>query len=194
MRYFMAAAAALFAYVPASAAVVVVDETLVNFQSVERISGGVKTASLISFQAGDTLDLTIRFGTTATISRPLLNGEFWVELQGDTTPNFNPTNPVIATYELLNATGDLATTGSAIASGPTLRFSKFLLTAPSGDVSGSFDGIRIVYDIGGAKPGVFDVIRVYAGIPEPSSWALMIAGFGMAGAAARRPRRTAQAV
>lgn len=36
--------------------------------------------------------------------------------------------------------------------------------------------------------------RVFASVPEPASWAMMIAGFGLAGAAARRARiRTAAA-
>ncbi len=40
-----------------------------------------------------------------------------------------------------------------------------------------------------------DVVRATApGVPEPASWAMMIAGFGLAGAAARRRRCTANAM
>ena len=34
-------------------------------------------------------------------------------------------------------------------------------------------------------------INVFHGIPEPSTWAVMITGFGLAGAALRRRRRVA---
>ena len=33
------------------------------------------------------------------------------------------------------------------------------------------------------------ISRIETGIPEPEGWALMIAGFGLAGAAMRRARR-----
>ena len=42
---------------------------------------------------------------------------------------------------------------------------------------GSFDGPAV------SIPG-------YGGVPEPASWALMIGGFGLAGATLRRRRRT----
>ena len=39
----------------------------------------------------------------------------------------------------------------------------------------------------------FDTMGYDLGVPEPSSWAMLIAGFGLTGAAMRRRRRTVAA-
>lgn len=44
----------------------------------------------------------------------------------------------------------------------------------------------------GAAQAATLVVSQVGGVPEPSSWALMIGGFGIVGAAARRRRRTAE--
>ncbi len=46
----------------------------------------------------------------------------------------------------------------------------------SGDITQTFDGVSVLGSVGG-------------GVPEPASWALMIAGFGVVGATARRRAR-----
>jgi hypothetical protein len=67
------------------------------------------------------------------------------------------------------------------------------------------DGVRSVSSIfnGAATAGVldtsgaivaFNVTAIAAAVPEPSSWALMISGFGLAGVALRRRRRVISAV
>jgi len=63
-------------------------------------------------------------------------------------------------------------------------------------------GRRMTYDFGGQKVTSvqftssgnsfeFDNIATTSAVPEPATWAMMITGFGMAGAAMRRRRRTA---
>ncbi|NNM77177.1 PEPxxWA-CTERM sorting domain-containing protein [Sphingomonas sp. ID1715] len=47
--------------------------------------------------------------------------------------------------------------------------------------------------LGAADNFTFDAVRGGAAVPEPASWALMIAGFGLAGAASRTRRRAALA-
>jgi phospholipase/lecithinase/hemolysin len=54
----------------------------------------------------------------------------------------------------------------------------------------SFDGLHFTTQVHRAMTA--DLAGVL-GVPEPSSWALMIAGFGMVGLAARRRHRTVAA-
>ncbi len=53
--------------------------------------------------------------------------------------------------------------------------------------------ITITLDTTGAQADFDDVRLDFIGVPEPASWALMIAGFGMIGAAARRRKPTVAA-
>jgi hypothetical protein len=53
----------------------------------------------------------------------------------------------------------------------------------NGFYSGGVD--NITYDFGAAGSGSFN-FEVAAGVPEPATWAMMIGGFGLIGAAARR--------
>lgn len=65
---------------------------------------------------------------------------------------------------------------------------------------GGFDEVRLQsnssggFNAGNYEAGVYDsfAANLTGGVPEPASWALMIAGFGMVGLAARR-RMTAVA-
>ena len=62
------------------------------------------------------------------------------------------------------------------------------------------DGVRSIVNINGPGPtGVIDTSAaitafhttgIAAGVPEPASWALLIAGFGLTGAVLRRRRAT----
>jgi hypothetical protein len=68
----------------------------------------------------------------------------------------------------------------------------------SGDI---FDEVRLQvrntgsgFDAGAFEAGIFDAIAIRGAgggaVPEPASWALMIAGFGLSGAVLRRRRTT----
>jgi hypothetical protein len=70
-------------------------------------------------------------------------------------------------------------------------FSQGLIT-PTGLTIGS-DGAFYVANFSAAE-GIGQVLRI-AAVPEPASWAMMIAGFGLVGSALRRrtPARVAEA-
>jgi hypothetical protein len=53
------------------------------------------------------------------------------------------------------------------------------------------DTIRLAATVPGNGGVFFDNLSVSGGVPEPASWALMIGGFGMAGAMIRRRRMVA---
>lgn len=86
--------------------------------------------------------------------------------------------------------------------GGTQLFAERMSTTPGGhsrlDVNSGYvtDGIRLAWGPDGFNVGLdniaFDVRRLEtAGVPEPATWALMIIGFGAAGAAFRGGRRRA---
>jgi hypothetical protein len=93
-------------------------------------------------------------------------------------------------YSGLNGTGTLLGTVSRAFGGPNYQADTFSLTGLSGaqsfgfnaDTRGNtwFDNFSATVAVGGA-------------VPEPASWALMIGGFGLAGAASRRRRVCATA-
>jgi hypothetical protein len=69
--------------------------------------------------------------------------------------------------------------------------SQEFLTEFSGAGGGSYisDDAIFVSGLSGANRGNgYVTIELLAGVPEPRSWAMMIAGFGLVGAAARRRR------
>jgi hypothetical protein len=63
-------------------------------------------------------------------------------------------------------------------------YSKLLLTFGQGDYSFVITG-----DCGGGCPAGFAYRFDLASVPEPASWALMLAGFGLVGATVRASRR-----
>lgn len=102
-------------------------------------------------------------------------------------------------YDGLNATGNLLGSLNLVA-----QFSDGCTGDPTGDfcnwtaVGTSFDGIARSIDFGGtANFTGYDNITFRSDIPggvvpEPASWAMMIAGVGAVGAMARRRRRTSR--
>lgn len=57
--------------------------------------------------------------------------------------------------------------------------------------TGATETLRLASDIGGNAGIFFDDVSVSAGVPEPSTWAIAIMGFGLMGAALRRRRTMA---
>jgi hypothetical protein len=58
-------------------------------------------------------------------------------------------------------------------------------------VGSGHDTISLTATVPGNGGVFFDDVRVSGGVPEPAAWSLMIAGFGLAGAALRRRRAVA---
>lgn len=87
--------------------------------------------------------------------------------------------------------GGLTLANYAVSSGPVQTWQHFAGIGTTA-VGGNFN-VEFVFntDLVPAKDVVID--RVYitriGGVPEPSSWAMLIAGFGLVGAAGRRSRR-----
>lgn len=82
-------------------------------------------------------------------------------------------------------TGDLLKITAGFAGGPTLSGTDWTLeyVDPNGDLTADSNQ---VYRL--------TLSQTVGGVPEPSTWALMIGGFGLAGAALRSRRRAAQAL
>jgi len=65
------------------------------------------------------------------------------------------------------------------------------------DTANPFDGIRFSTNTGGDVFGFDDMIvgdpaQVTGGVPEPTTWAMMLLGFGAIGFSIRRSRRESQ--
>ncbi len=119
--------------------------------------------------------------------------------------NFNPANPGIGNTRAIGSAtfggkviGIINTRTGLIATSATSAFGKTGVTynAPAavgteaGDVV-TFSGNSISFNITGSNPG--DSFRVLTAVPEPSTWMMLLFGFGVAGFALRR-RRDTQAV
>lgn len=183
-RLAFAAAAALLTCAPASAAVYTLtidaSDLSVNKSVVEHRG---PLATPITLVAGDTLDLTFDLGGVRTFQI----GDF-LEL------GLDGVIPGVATftvnYEVLGGSPNLRTSGPAVAylQGAQANFDP---TLQDYGVTGSLSGVRAVFNITGGKTGPLNQTIFYFStgyVPEPTTWALMIGGFGMVGATVRARR------
>lgn len=85
--------------------------------------------------------------------------------------------------------GNYFTTGPTFLDGTGLRF----FTAAGNDIRFFFQDTVSQYRVNTFSPGASAYVTAtsaaVAGVPEPASWAMMIAGFGLLGAAARQRRQ-----
>lgn len=198
IRFALAATAAFFACAPASAATIVREVTI----SLQTTAGGIfGRGDVVStpVQAGDTIDLTINFAARLDIQNPVEPGSgFFVFLLekdpigGDSALGHAGS----AEYTLINPAGDYPPSGSTPTFGfPSIGIRELPLATPGEPTFGSFDGIRLVYTVTGNGSRPFDAVQFQVGlqdfnaVPEPASWALMIAGFGLVGAGFRQRGR-----
>lgn len=189
--FFAVAALAGLAAAPASAAVIVanLDAGLMVPLQLNNVS-----IDVVSLGAGDTLDLTINFTNGPMVVN---NGSaLWIGLlANDAGGTFNTTATMFILGGSANMAGSVNGTqdNSFVHVGNYFSASQFQL-APG---SMSFSGLRQTMtinssDIAGLRQ--FDRAFFYfengqvAVVPEPSSWAMLIAGFGLIGAVSRRRR------
>jgi hypothetical protein len=93
-------------------------------------------------------------------------------------------NPFLVAVKTNGGTSTIATSGNVTGTGNWLQFSgNFVATGTSAKISIFNDNSQA----SGNDYGL-DLISVTA-VPEPASWAMMIGGFGLIGAAARRRSR-----
>lgn len=84
---------------------------------------------------------------------------------------------------LIYSSASASAAGSGAGGTPTrfgMQFDPF-----AENLLGSIDSIRIYDSV--ILPG--DVVEPVSGVPEPANWAMLVAGFGLAGTALRHRRR-----
>jgi hypothetical protein len=189
---------------PATAATVVashtVDLTTVNLSGNSLFIDELLSAP-VTLAEGDTLDFTLDFLSNQTLEigspNSILAG-VWVEDNGDSA-----TFTALGQLFFLGATGPVVSGALDSESGCCVHFANAIagaqLTSGSGPIS--FSGIRYValvqdFDDNTAKTYERTFFQ-FAGasfriaVPEPSTWAMMLLGFGAVGFAMRRRRRVA---
>lgn len=176
MRSFLLAALALVAFEPAMAKTITVSGDFTA--SAWRQIFGLQPAAPIdplSLAYSVTFDTTLTYNNTPN-GLTLLTPDFPYSVSFSYTPGND--NFALATR---------AVTGGCIVS-PN-HFCAFVEDFSSGLPSTVFQGVE-----GGAwsADSIIDNSRIIAPVPEPASWAMLITGFGLAGAVLRR-RRTALA-
>lgn len=116
-------------------------------------------------------------GTWTTMNATLNSGIFWATnaALGPTFASADGGQKTLAAWLSANAGSDLAVIGLSTGVG----------SGWNGTFSGAVDHVAVAFD--GRASQNFD-FAVAAGVPEPASWALLITGFGLVGAAARRRR------
>lgn len=89
--------------------------------------------------------------------------------------------------------GGVTLVNALVSAGPSTTWLNFTGLANI-VAAGNYD-VAFVFDTNGfpAKDVVIDRVYIQAAVPEPQSWAMLIAGFGLIGAAARRRRVAATA-
>ena len=185
-------AAASFA-TPAAAATIIGGATEVTLTSAATLTGlGLSfapygTASLLPGAGDPVVSFLITGGTADTVS-----GDLLVRHDGSGL-DFTAGSNTLRIGDFVVDTAAALVSGSAVANGTALGVvplfnlngaSQLLLTSQA---AGAFTSVFGAPDLTGAVIGVADVNAVLA-VPEPSSWALMIGGFVLAGAAVRRRR------
>jgi hypothetical protein len=137
------------------------------------------------------------FDTTFTLRFTAASG-YLVNLYGFELASFLSGGQTIQglTIRDVGANTTLFSQGSTLVSGATHNTFSFANALTAGDIELVIDltGLNSVSDdigIDNIRFGQSAVPSVGAGVPEPSTWALMIAGFGAAGALLRRRRAVA---
>ncbi len=172
-------------------------------------AGTETTVDALSRYPGETQRLSTFGGASP-------NGGNFVALDGDTSAN-GPLTQMIhgltvgktynlefswAAAQLLNRFGQTTeqlfvtfggdTLATAVVTNPTHGFQgwfteKFSFTAHSSDQLLSF--LSVGSPQGLPPMALLDGVSLQAAVPEPASWAMLLAGFGLVGAVARRQRR-----
>jgi len=207
-----AALLAASALAPAQAAITV--HTGAFLGSVTQYNGFESIGQSYSFPANTpyTEDgITVEYVGTAGIwtDSQIMEGKYsWYENGGGTgytDVTFGATNAIqfaagsgwyggtpVLQYEVLSA-------GSVIATGSISGISAYTGFGYYGFSGATFDELHLqvqqggtVFDPGAYEAGAYDAFSIGTPVPEPSSWALMVAGVGVLGVALRR-RQAAKA-
>ncbi len=196
----LSAAGVMALAIPTSANAVTIMSTVVfNPADIAAPFNPVPLDSVVSLDAGDTLDLTVTFAGGATVS---VAGEsfIWPLLFSGQSATLQTSG----TFEFLGASSNVVSGPVAISQemsfahiGNFLRPADYRLDSDTI----SFSGIRQIITVDSEDLGTTrdystiafatdGIVGIAAGVPEPATWGLMIAGFGLIGGAMRRRRKT----
>lgn len=193
----------LFLSTAASSATIMRTTTIVPSVVGARVYMGRGAIEPLQVEVGDTLDLTILLDQPAslTITDTDRLGMFVHFLGGRPDNLFQPSGRADITFQLLDPAGSIKSSG-----GPdTSVFRSFfgnsyfnLRQAGSGGTVG-LSGVRLIYDITQEATGTVHTVqfgfysqpRGHVPVPEPATWMMMVSGFGLIGASARRHTRSA---
>ncbi len=199
MKHFLLATVAALALPTAANAATITINHVLNPANISTNISQELLASPFTLGVGDTLDMTITFTGGQTIS-----------LIGDTaiwplslTTGGSATLQTSGTLEFLGASAN-------IVSGliPISQENRYIHVGNYYDASDyrtdsaaiSFNGLRQILTVTASDidtPREYNSISIYtdgrvsfAAVPEPASWAMMLAGFGLIGGAVRRRQQT----
>ncbi|WP_232328920.1 MULTISPECIES: PEPxxWA-CTERM sorting domain-containing protein [Sphingomonas] len=163
--------------------------SLATYSNSTSVSAGLD-ASLRGIDAGSYVALSFGYGTANSyfIKVQDNNGDGFFDMYGFDTGNNELNGPFVGLNPFQAGQIDVSVDGtvaklSIFANGATQTYSFDYGYAPG--------NTRVGFGLnrqGAADNFRFDAVTGGNAVPEPASWALMIGGFGLAGAAARRRR------
>lgn len=151
--------------------------------------GSIQSLASFAFNAGDTIRLTGSIGGSQR-SGAFDNYSLGFQFGSSTTMlnygfNFNASDIIV----LPNTTTTGVTTSSTIAgTNPFGTYSIFFTAGTAGTLKFKF-GTTSADNVGPLLDNV--KLSIDARVPEPAAWAMMLAGFGLVGAAMRRREKVA---
>jgi hypothetical protein len=185
-RGVLAATAVVFACAPASAAVYTYDLSLTPTYEADRITAA-KFIDGTALFAGDSLVLNVTFTAPFVFANENINKE--LHYLGITQffsrgENYTPASYLLS-YEMVDPVNITKTSDTLTTDGQSVGVIVPITYISDGD--GSMAGINLTFTLQQGGPVSPDLLFLYSSaIPEPATWALMIAGFGLVGGAVRR--------
>ena len=189
MKIALAAVAAVFACAPAAA-------TVYNL-SIELGTGNNQVAFTeppffadLTLNAGDSVDLAVTFKDGATLVMP----EHFRPYLRTNVGLVDPAASAITTNWTLDFTNPsgpspFPSSGTSVGPSPSVVVANFGFRL---DTAFSFTGFHEVLTLADGPSVRTRYFQIDVGsVPEPATWAMMIAGFGLAGASVRRARADA---
>jgi hypothetical protein len=160
---------------------------------------GVDSADAFTVAQGDTVNATVTFDGLFTIPASFTRTNFAFFLEGDAFPNEN--TGVSSTISLYNGSNVVLTQSGSTTTSGFLASTIDIYPPSNGQITfDSFTTSFNIYDLttpASVYRTVFDYTLVHddarGAVPEPTTWALMLVGFGGLGAALRSRRRPALA-
>ena len=149
---------------------------------------GLSSANSVTVAQGDEISSTVTFDGLLTIPQATGHNNFLQYFFGSAFPSEN--TGVHGTFNLFNGTSLVAT--YVYGSTTSNQLASYAALFPPGNPSVTFDSFTNDFTIdtlatpATLESALFSYDVVSAAVPEPATWAMMILGFAVAGAALRR--------